>query len=35
MSFLVAGWLRSPGLGQYETVFRENGVEADVLHDLT
>ena len=31
----IGGWLRSLGLGQYETVFRENGIEADVLHDLT
>jgi hypothetical protein len=31
----IGGWLRSLGLGQYETVFRENVIEADVLHDLT
>jgi class 3 adenylate cyclase/predicted ATPase len=28
-------WLRSLGLGQYETSFLENGVDADVLPDLT
>jgi hypothetical protein len=27
----IGGWL----LGQYETVFRENAVDASVLHDLT
>ena len=27
----IGGWLRSLGLGQYETVFRENGIEADVF----
>jgi hypothetical protein len=31
----IGGWLRSLGLGQYEPVFRDNGIEADVLHDLT
>src|SRR5271165_6128000 len=31
----VADWLRSLGLGQYETAFRENGIDADVLPDLT
>src|ERR1700722_16121835 len=31
----VADWLRSLGLHQYETTFRENGVDADVLPDLT
>ena len=31
----VGDWLRSLGLGQYETTFRENGVDADVLPDLT
>ena len=31
----VADWLRSLGLDQYETTFRENGVDADVLPDLT
>ena len=31
----IGGWLRSLGLGQYETVFRENAVDASVLHDLT
>ena len=28
-------WLRGLGLGQYETSFRENGVDAEVLPDLT
>ena len=31
----IGGWLRSLGLGQYETVFRENAIDASVLHDLT
>src|SRR5271166_769759 len=26
----VADWLRSLGLGQYETAFRENGIDADL-----
>jgi class 3 adenylate cyclase/tetratricopeptide (TPR) repeat protein len=30
----VGVWLRSLGLGQYETAFRDNGVEVDVLPDL-
>ena len=28
-------WLRGLGLGQYETTFHENGVDAEVLPDLT
>ena len=28
-------WLRSLGLGQYEATFQENGVDAEVLPDLT
>ena len=31
----VGAWLRGLGLGQYENVFRDNEVEADVLPDLT
>jgi hypothetical protein len=31
----VGDWLRSLGLGQYETLFRENDVDAEVLSDLT
>ena len=31
----VGGWLRSLGLGQYEAVFRDNAIRADVLADLT
>src|SRR5262247_2726694 len=31
----IRGWLQSLGLGQYEAVFRENAIDADVLHDLT
>ena len=31
----IGGWLKSLGLGQYETVFRENAIDASVLHDLT
>ncbi len=31
----VGEWLRSLGLSQYEAMFRENGVDADVLPDLT
>ena len=28
-------WLRSIGLGQYDKAFRENGIDADILPDLT
>jgi class 3 adenylate cyclase len=31
----VAVWLRSLGLEQYETLFRENDIDAEVLSDLT
>ena len=31
----VGDWLRSLGLGQYETLFRENDIDAEVLGDLT
>ena len=31
----IGGWLLSLGLGQYETVFRENAIDASVLRDLT
>ena len=31
----VGEWLRSLGLEQYAAVFRENAIDADVLHDLT
>jgi class 3 adenylate cyclase len=31
----VGDWLRGLGLGQYEDVFRENEIGADVLSDLT
>jgi hypothetical protein len=31
----VGSWLRSPGLGRYEVVFRENSIDADVLQDLS
>jgi class 3 adenylate cyclase len=31
----IGAWLRGLGLGQYEGVFRENEVEADILPDLT
>ena len=31
----LGGWLRSLGLAQYEAVFRENAIDAEVLHDLT
>jgi predicted ATPase/class 3 adenylate cyclase len=31
----VSDWLRSLGLGQYNTTFRDNGIEADVLFELT
>ena len=27
-------WLRGLGLGQYETTFQENGIDAEVLPDL-
>ena len=31
----LGDWLRSLGLGQYETTFRDNGIDADVLFELT
>jgi hypothetical protein len=31
----VAVWLRGLGLEQYETLFRENDIDAQVLSDLT
>src|SRR6516165_8348104 len=31
----IGGWLQSLGLEQYEAAFRENAIDADVLHDLT
>ena len=31
----VGDWLRSLGLGQYEAVFRESEIDADVLPELT
>ena len=31
----VGDWLRSLGLGQYEALFRENDIDAEVLPDLT
>ena len=31
----VGDWLRSLGLSQYETMFRENEIDAEVLPDLT
>jgi class 3 adenylate cyclase/predicted ATPase len=31
----LGSWLRSLGLEQYEAVFRENAIDADLLHDLT
>ena len=31
----VGDWLRSLGLSQYEATFRENGIDADVLVDLS
>jgi hypothetical protein len=31
----VGSWLRSLGLGQYEALFRENDIDAEVLGDLT
>src|SRR6516225_10667023 len=31
----VAVWLRGLGLGQYEGAFRENGIDGDVLPNLT
>jgi hypothetical protein len=31
----VAEWLRSLGLGQYETLFRENDIDAEVLPEVT
>jgi hypothetical protein len=31
----VGAWLRGLGLGQYERVFRDSEIEADVLSELT
>ena len=31
----VGSWLRSLGLEQYEALFRENDIDAEVLGDLT
>lgn len=31
----IAAWLRGLGLEHHERVFRENAIDADVLHDLT
>ena len=31
----VAVWLRSLGLAQYEALFRENDIDAEVLSELT
>ena len=31
----IAVWLRSLSLEQYEAAFRDNAIDADVLHDLT
>jgi hypothetical protein len=31
----LGGWLRSLGLEQYEAIFRENAIDAEVLPDLT
>ncbi len=31
----VGDWLKSLGLRQYEAIFRENGIDAEVLPDLT
>ena len=31
----VAVWLRDLGLQQYEALFRENDIDAEVLSDLT
>jgi hypothetical protein len=31
----VGGWLRSLGLGRYETVFRASEIDADILPELT
>ena len=31
----VGGWLRSLGLSQYETLFRQNDIDVEVLSELT
>jgi class 3 adenylate cyclase len=31
----IGGWLRSLGLGQYETAFRQNEIDAEILRELT
>src|SRR5271169_6955027 len=34
MAMEIGDWLRSIGLGQYESAFRENSIGSDVLADL-
>ncbi|MBV9251280.1 MAG: hypothetical protein JO227_18765 [Acetobacteraceae bacterium] len=31
----IGAWLRALGLGQYEQVFRDNAIDAEVLSNLT
>jgi SAM domain (Sterile alpha motif) len=31
----IGGWLRGLGLGQYEAMFRESEIDAEVLTELT
>ena len=31
----IGGWLRSLGLGQYESAFCDNDIDAEVLNELT
>jgi hypothetical protein len=35
LSWDLGAWLRSHGLEQYEAIFRDNAIDAEVLHDLT
>jgi hypothetical protein len=31
----IGGWLRNLGLGQYESAFRDNEIDGEVLPNLT
>lgn len=35
MAMDVGDWLRSLGLGKYETTFRDSEIDSDILHELT
>ena len=35
MAVDVAAWLQALGLGQYETAFRDNAIDGEILRSLT